>query len=334
MRGKITQQEIAEKAGVSRALVTHALNGTRHSRISEETRRTIQRVARELNYRPRSLTTHNIGYLLPIDNAYLEAEHTFSLQVERAARLAGYRLITFGVQDESELDSLPETFNAKTVDGVIAPRWYDGKIRHALPPEVPLLVVADDDHIAPEVDVVSTDARATIRAMTQYLLDYGHERIGVVLSASDEVKQHRDIVQGGLDALRDNRLSDDHLVFTRGVVEGVVASMKEVLAGPEVPTAWIAASSTYATAVFLGLYARGYQIPQNVSMMSFFDSPSFQAFPVPLTATTAFGVEVAEKAMERLVAKIEREAGAPLHQSIAARIIERASVAAPQRVVK
>src|SRR5690606_26043074 len=118
------------------------------------------------------------------------------LQLERAVQEAGYRLSTYGLRHESQLSALSETFNAQTVDGIISPEWFAGKIQHVTPPDVSLLLLADADNVSEDVDVVSIDACATVFAMTQYLLNFGHERIGIVLNSDDTVKQHRDIIRG------------------------------------------------------------------------------------------------------------------------------------------
>lgn len=322
----VTQQDIADRLGVSRELVAHALNKTHRTRISAEMRHKVEQLAREMNYKPRRLTTHNIGYLLPTSGTYLEAEHALAIHVEGMARAAGYRLILIGMKEVAELDSLSEALNPKTVDGVISPRWYSGKIRHALSPDIPLVVVADEDNISPDVDVVSIDAHATIKNMAQYLIDRGHRQIGLAMSAVDTVKQHRDIVRGARDALRANGLPVDNLTFARGSTEEVAASLKTLLAQPQMPTAWITSTSAYALAIAFGLNYHGKRIPEDVSVMSFLDSRQFNALPTSLTSTTAFGAELAQMAVARLIEKIEGTSSEAQHQLVAARIIERASV--------
>lgn len=332
--GPVTQQEIANQLGVSRQLVTHVLNKTHRTRISAEMRHKIEATAREMNYRPRRLTTHNIGYLLPATGAFLEAEHVFALYVGQIAQEAGYRLNIVNVQKNAGLNSLSETFNAKTVDGVISSCWLDGKIRQALPDNIPLVLVADDDGIADDVDVISMDAHATAQIMTQYLLDYGHRRIGLVMSAEDKIKQHRDFFRGVQDTMQRNGLPSKNLVGVRGAIEEVVPNLGQSLTRPEAPTAWIASSPMYTSAVLLGLYAHGHSVPKTASVISLFDSPSYAASPIPLTATTAFGKAVAEKAVARLIAQIEGEKTPPSHLCAEAKIIERASVGPPQAVKK
>ncbi|HEX2949821.1 MAG TPA: LacI family DNA-binding transcriptional regulator, partial [Armatimonadota bacterium] len=70
--GRVTRHDVARVAGVSLTTVTHSLNPTPGSRVSEETRQRVQRIAHELGYRPnfigRALVegkSYTIGFLQP-----------------------------------------------------------------------------------------------------------------------------------------------------------------------------------------------------------------------------------------------------------------------------
>lgn len=70
--GRVTRHDVARAAGVSLTTVTHALNPTPGSRMSDETRARVRLIARELGYRPnfigRALVegkTYTIGLLQP-----------------------------------------------------------------------------------------------------------------------------------------------------------------------------------------------------------------------------------------------------------------------------
>lgn len=325
-KGTVTHQQIANKLGVSRQLVTHALNKTHRTRISQQMRRKVEQAARELNYQPRARTTHNIGYVLPLDSDYLEAEHVMSLKVESAARAAGYRLVVVGVQNDHEIATLSEAFNAKTVDGVISPRWFEGTIRSALPEDMPLVLTTDEYDIPEEVDVVCTDAFATVQSMTQYLIHRGHRRIGLIVGTAG-IKQHHDIISGTIKAFTMNGLPQGDICLIRGSAKEVSGLMEHHLQVPNAATAWIASSATYAMAILYGLYRQRLSVPEDVSVMSFTDSPSFEAMPVALTSTDAFGEQVAEVAVSRILWKVSELEETAAHQHLQAQIIERASVA-------
>lgn len=322
----VTHQQIADKLGVSRQLVTHALNKTHRTRISKVMREKVIQTAHEMNYQPRGRATYNIGYVLPLDCAYLEAEHVMSLQVESAARAAGYRLVVVGVQGKADITSLSSTFNAQTVDGVISPRWFGGAMSSALPPDVPLLLTTDEYDISEEVDVVCTDAFTTVQSMTQYLIDRGHRRIGLMVGAAN-IKQHHDIISGVKEAFAANDLSEKDIYLVRGSGSEVSRSLQCDLQRAGATTAWIAASATYAMAILYGLYQQGKSVPEDVSVMSFTDSPSFEAMPISLTATDAFGAKCAGMAVSRIIRKVSKLEETAIHQHVQAHIIERGSVA-------
>lgn len=55
MRKKVSAQDVADKAGVSRTTVSFVLNNTPGKTISEETRQKVLRAAAELNYLPNDM---------------------------------------------------------------------------------------------------------------------------------------------------------------------------------------------------------------------------------------------------------------------------------------
>ncbi len=75
----VTISEVAKKANVSRATISHVLNNTRY--VAEETRQRVEEAIKELGYRPnvldRSLRlgqTHTLGLILP------DSSNTFFLK--------------------------------------------------------------------------------------------------------------------------------------------------------------------------------------------------------------------------------------------------------------
>lgn len=322
----VTHQQIADKLGVSRQLVTHALNRTHRTRISKEMREKVEQAARELNYRPRARTTHNIGYVLPLDSSYLEAEHVMSLHVEKAARALGYRLVVMGVQGETDISSLSSTFNMQSVDGVISPRWFGGAMRSALPPDLPLVLVTDEYDIDEDVDVICIDAFTTLQSMTQYLIDRGHRRIGLIVGKGG-IKQHHDIISGMQKAYEINNIPIQDICLVRGKSELV---LRNILKKTNAPTAWLVSSATYAMVIMYGIYQQGLRVPEDISVMSFLDSPSFEAMPLALTATN---INIAELAVSRLIQKLTEQEKTAFHQHLQADIIERDSVANSREVL-
>jgi LacI family transcriptional regulator len=326
---KITHQQIAEEVGVSRTVVTEALHRSPRARINPQTRRKILRVARQRGYTPRNLTTHNIGYVQSIGFMRLEAEADLLMMYETALRSRGYRLMLIGMNEENP-SALREVLNAKTVDGVIFSRWYNGAIKEILPPQIPWVLMSEEDGVGPDVDVVALDVVQTACDLTAYLIGYGHEHLGLIHTQAD-IKFYRDVVAGVKQAMQTVGLPPSGLTLIRPhFVEGLAAELMPIMERPEAPTALIAVSPGQAVATLYLLRSNGYQVPADVSLAAMVDNIRYQALPPALTATDALGPLLVEQVVERLMQKIRypQEAQRTL---VKGQLIERQSVGAPRR---
>lgn len=137
---RVTRQEVAREAGVSLTTVTHALNPTPGSRMSVETRERVQRIARELGYRPnfvgRALVTgktFTVGLLQPsYDSVYngfyqsimrglaqaMETDDYHLLALFRSADHRYFKVITQGRVDGMLV--LQSDFEERHIERIIA----------------------------------------------------------------------------------------------------------------------------------------------------------------------------------------------------------------------
>lgn len=320
-----THQEIAELAGVSRPLVTRALHRSQGARINPETRQEIIEVARQLGYRPRNFTTHNVGYVGRLDALALVGENRLLLLTDRALRRAGLRLLLRSLDDE-ESPNLAEVLNPKTVDGVIFTRWFDGRIRDALSPEIPWIVMADDDAIPPDVDKVTMDTAITAERVVEHLLDHGHQRLGIVTNpSSGNVTSH--LHTGVRNALARAGLPPKVASIEVRHDAEIAGRLKTLMQSSEAPTAFIAFGAEKAVTVLNLLNTFGYQVPRDVSLISLLDSNLLEPLHPAITATTALGSEIADRAVERLFEKIEDVSSVPRHILVPGELVHRQSVA-------
>lgn len=335
----ITHQQIAEKLGVSRTLVTGALHGTRRSGISLQTQQEIERIAREMGYQPRNVTTHNIGYVLPVEKMTLEVEAAFLLHIEEALRENGYRLTLAGF-NPNEPPSLSETLNPKTVDGVIFSRWHGGAIRNIVSSKIPWILTSDEDGVEEDVDLVAVDMAQTLRNVTNYLLSLGHERICLIVGYSD-IKYHRMVQSGVREVLSAAGLPETNLRTieviggeqielgcNRPLAESLLAAMQQ----PDAPTAVIAANPGQALPALYALRTAGYRVPADVSLISVADIHQFKALRPVLTTTTAFDRHVTAQVVQRMIEKIKNPDAPPQRVLLPGEIVERESVAAAPTV--
>lgn len=323
----VTHQEIADEAGVSRALVTRALHRTHGARVSLETRMQILEVAKRLGYEPRGMTTRNIGYVGRVDALCLLGENRFLLKVDRALRRAGYRLLLTTLDDDEDTAGLRELLTPRTVDGVIFTRWFDGRIQGLLAPEVPWVVVADDDRIPAEVDQVTLDTITTAERLTEHLMEHGHRRIGLITNPSrrDVTSHLKNGIQYSLaKAGIGDKLTSIEVVFDTEII----GHLRTVMRRKSAPTAFIIFGAEKTITTLSALSSLGYQVPRDVSVVTLQDHYMLESLTPPVTATTAFDEDVAERAVERLLEKLEHPEIEAQHIALPGALVQRGSVAA------
>lgn len=179
--GKPTMDDVARRAGVSRALVSLALRGS--DRVSDGSRRAVERAADELGYRPdliaRNLAskhTRTIGLVVnDLHNPYFPG---IADGIKRAADRLGYRLLLNSafLDDGDEVAAL-DTFIDFRVDGIIlaGSRADFCEIERAAK-SVPVVVAsrpADTDL----VDTVNNDDRLGATIAVEHLIALGHRHI-------------------------------------------------------------------------------------------------------------------------------------------------------------
>jgi LacI family transcriptional regulator len=229
---------------------------------------------------------------------------------------------------------LREVFNAKTVDGLLFNIWRGGQVRVLSSPQVPWILLSDEDGVDDDVDLVALDVRETARRLAAYLLERGHGRLGLIVHLAD-IKFHRCIIEGAQTALRAAGLEPQDLKLIRPYfIEEVADDLLPLMKSRDAPTALLAATPGMATAALYALRCAGYAIPGDVSLVSLLDSERFRALPPVLTATDAQGEEHVEQAVNRLIEKIEGRQSAPRQIHIPGNLIERASVARPAAITR
>lgn len=330
----ITHQEIAEKAGVSRALVTRALHRTHRARVSPRTRREILKVARELGYQPRNFTTHNIGYVGRTDALRLVGESRFLLFIDQALRQAGFRLVLTSIGKDEPHPQIDNILNPRTVDGVIFTRWFGGKISQLISSEVPWIVISDEDAIPKSVDKVVMDTVGITGKVMEYLLELGHRHIGVVSSTRVTGGVTAHIAKGINHAFCSAGLPETMSLIAVGLGEEVPPQLTALMQKPQAPTAFIVYGSEKTVTVLNVLNFLGYRVPQDVSLISLTDCHLIEPMIPPISATTAMDETAATRAVERLLEKIQNPASPPRHIYVPGDLIHRQSVAPAKGHVK
>lgn len=181
---KITIQDVAKKANVSVATVSRVMNGNYPVKV--ETRETVLKVIKELNYIPnmqaRELTKQKsttIGVVVPSITNMFFTELVNGIENELKSNSLSI-ILTCTHGDESEEQKCINNLIARNVSGIIVAgpstdnikaKFYD-TISHKIP-----LVFINSDYIDSNISYVSNDEASGAKTALKYLLDNNHKNI-------------------------------------------------------------------------------------------------------------------------------------------------------------
>ena len=307
----VTQGDVAQKVGVSRALVSLAFRGA--PGVSDETRRTILETARLLGYRHNSAaadlaakTRSTIGlYLLDFRN---EVYADVFRGVRDALERSGNRVI-LAVSDADEptdqhaVGSLIEA----RVGVIIAATLMlpDVEVR-ALAQSVPVVSVARK---VPGVDCVYADDEAGAAAATSYLLDLGHRRIAHITGIEYEGHQLR---RRAYEAAMANAGMRPQTVVAQGYSQDAAErTARVVLESADRPTAVFAHNDEMAFGVREAAHSLGLRIPQDLSLIGYDNSRVARLHGIDLTSVNQHARRLGQDAGAAALARMRLE-NAPL----------------------
>ncbi len=330
-----TQNDVAQRAGVSQATVSLVLNKVSGSHIPEETRLRVLKAIDELGYRPNTLAsslrlgkTQTLGLILPdIANPFF-AE--VSRSIESAAFEQNYNLILCNTEGDIERELLyVDVLCNRQVDGIIFVAVGDqaDSLQRVLCKNIPVVMI-DRDLTGTEVDAVLTDNRLGGFQATQHLIDLGHHRIGCIAGPSD-VNPSAERLSGFKAALNKNGLLVDEGMIKRGdfQLESGWKRAFEILDQQERPTAIFACNDLMALGVLRAAAVLKLSVPDNLSIVGF-DNINLASYSTPPLTTIAQPTnEIGARAVTMLVERMKDHEREPRRERLDTTLIIRGSSA-------
>jgi len=311
-----TIADVAARAGVSNGAVSFALNGA--AGVSQRTRERILAAAEELGWRPNAVAqalsrsrAETVGLVLSRPMRTLGTEPFFNqLSSGLSARLAesDLGLQTFIVANaDDELATYRNWWLQRRVDGFVLldPIIDDHRIAFLEEAGAPGVLIGPPEASDPLSVVWSDDVEAMQRCI-DHLVELGHRRIAHVGGIPGF--RHVDRRAATLAAtLRAGRL-DAAMTYPADFSEDSAAHVTaELLSSADPPTAVIYDSDLMALAgVGVALQA-GVRIPEELSVVSFDDSPLTRLSHPAITALTRDTFELGETAATVLVEVLDGE---------------------------
>ncbi|MBC7297576.1 MAG: GNAT family N-acetyltransferase [Demequina sp.] len=330
---KVGIREVAAVAGVSTTTVSHALNGL--GSMTDETRRRVVEVARELNYRPNRMASalrreksHTIGF---VDDTVATTPFAVAMLkgAQDAAVINTYSMIVASSAANPELEAHEiALLRSFPVDGLIVGRMFHQYVDLDVAAlGLPIVLVnarARDDGVAsfvPDEDRIGSDA-------TRELIDAGHRDIAHLsivtpgCARDGRVTGYREAISG---------VARERIVYAS---EATTQSAREaalpLLRSEDRPTAIFCFNDQMAMGVYQAAQRLGLRIPSDISVIGVDDLLLIAAALDPALTTVALPhYEMGQRAVESVVALID---GAPVEgvtTQLVCRVVRRESIVPP-----
>ena len=313
MTDKLTLDEIAKRAGVSRTTASRVLNNGPN--VRPEVRERVQRVIAETGYRPHpvaqslaSQQSHVIGLVLPRRTEALFNDPYFPRLTQGIAQACNdhdYTLALFMMQCEADEQKFyPRISRKGLLDGIVIQvgQIGDGLITRLLASDVPTVVAGRPLH-HPNASYVDVDNITGAHTAVMHLLQLGHKRIGMI-TGEMRTTAALDRYTGYCKTLQEHDLPVDETLISEGYFTeiGGYEAMQRLL--PHKPDAVFIAADAMSLGALKAIYEAGLTVPQDIALVSFDDLPPATIARPQLTTVhqpvNAFGVTAVEMLLDIL----------------------------------
>jgi DNA-binding LacI/PurR family transcriptional regulator len=326
--------DVARLAGVSHQTVSRVLHNS--PRVRSETRDRVLAAMAELDYRPNTVAralvtgrTMTLG-VVSFDTTLYGPASTL-LGVERAAHDAGYFVSIVSVRspDADSVRGACERLRLQGVDGivVIAPQDSVAGALRELPAGLP--VVAAEAAPDAAVPVVGVDQIAGAASATLHLLERGHRAILHIAGPLDWPEARQRLAGWRSTLVGAGAEPRPHLAGDWSARSGYELG-RRIVEDPSV-TAVFVANDQMALGLLRRLHEAGRAVPHDVSVVGFDDIPEAAYFTPPLTTVHQDFAEVGLRSVRLLLRALEGEPSAPVSETVAPRLVRRASTAEASR---
>lgn len=313
---RATLNDVAKKAGVSKATVSYILNGSKKT-ISVKTREKVEQAIKELEYVPNlgaaSLTSKCsklIGVVVPQTEpgSTLMFKNSFYSEIlgaiEFRARQLGYHII-ISATDVNE--SYMKLVYERNLDGVIVIGMYPDDFYQQFK-KIGVPVVLVDSYCTDKYfHNIRIDDELGGYLATKYVLDKGHKNVAIVSGIRNENGVVNKRIEGYERALKERGIPfDKDLVFEGNVdFESGVLAATRICKCKKPITAVVTTADILAIGIMKGFARQGISVPDDYSVIGFDDLEISKYLPVGLTTVKQDIEKKGELSVELLSKSLE-----------------------------
>jgi len=326
-----TMRDVAALAGVSLSTVSRVVTGTQQ--VDPEMAAKVEKAVEMLGYRHNAAAGNlrradglsaSIGLVFEdVSNPFFSAIHR---GIEDAARTRS--VLTFaGSSDEDPVREreLTEAFLARRVDGlVIVPAAADHSyLARDVAAGLPLVFV-DRPPRSIDADIVTSDNVGGARAAVAHLAEHGHRRIAF-LGDQPEIFTAAERLRGYREALAARGIEHDEWLVRHPAFRAVDvdATVRDLLAGPDPPSALFTAQNLITLAALRTLHELG--LRHTVALVGFDDIPLAELLEPGVTVVAQDPYALGRHAADLLFSRLDGHRGASRRVVLPTTLIERGS---------
>jgi LacI family transcriptional regulator len=328
-------KELATQLGLSPTTVSRALNG--YPEVNEETRQRVQAAAKRMNYHPNTrairLATGRamaVGHVIPIATRHEIVNPIFADFIAGAGETysrSNYDMLLSVVPDADESATYRGLKSKGNVDGVIihGPTLDDPRIPLLHEIGLPFVVHGRATNASVPYSWLDVNNRRAFARATDFLLDLGHRRIGLIngLEFMDFAIRRR---AGYCDSLQARGIAPtSELMFSAEMTEDAgFRGASKMLDFDQPPTAFLASSMISGMGVRRAIEARNLVMGRDISVIIHDDELSYlrNGADLPIfTATRSSVREAGRLAAEMLLELIANPQQGPMSRLLEAELI-------------
>ena len=316
-RSKLTMDDVARAAGVSKQTVSAVVNDK--SGISERTRVRIRKIMARLDYHPNLLAgslrgrhSYTVGVVVPsITNPFYPE---LVRGIEDEAQRGGYSLFLCNSDEDPQKEvNYLHLLRRHRIAGLIAvtiavvSEWSQA-LRKLAAQEVPVIVIGALERPSEKVVHICVDDEEGFVKSTSHLLDLGHERIGMIMPPPLGRNTESPRVTGFLKAHAqyEKKVKSELLVRSGWHVSDGQEGCARLMGLSVPPTAIVASNDMVAIGAITKLKELNRRVPEDVAVVGYDNIDIAQWYDPALTTVEQPHYQMGERAMQAILKRLER----------------------------
>jgi LacI family transcriptional regulator len=340
---KVSISDIARKAGVSVSTVSFVMNDKAvKMRISQEVIQRVERIAKEMGYRPNQLArglrtgkTKTIGLIVEnISNAFYAA---LAKTIEDEAKKYDYKVVYCSTDnDEEKARELINMLSQRQVDGYIITPTLNlaEEIRKLQAENKPVVLVDRYFPAHEEIPSVLVDNYGGVTKGMDYLIEKGYRKIALVTIEAD-MAHMKDRLEAYYDAMKRNSIPSSpnlvNLIPYGCVREIALETIKALLSGHRKEIDAVFFLTNYLGVLGIEVIKElKIRIPGDMAVLCFDDNDIFRLYTPTISVIRQPIAEIGQRAMLALIERLHHSGteGQPEQRNIKlpAELIARESI--------